>query len=113
MDAKKLFNKKYGISVEHSWSAYNGSDMVRFAKEYAESQLTDNDIESQSTDNNMKASNNDNNTEKYVIAENRIQEMANEYLKGIKGIAFGGDENVKQDFINGIDAGIKEINNNQ
>ena len=113
MNAKKLFNTKYGISVEHSWSAYNGNDMIRFAKEYAESQSTDNNMKASNNDNDMKASNNDNNTEKYVITENRIQEMANEYLKGIKGIAFGGDENVKQDFINGIDAGIKEINNNQ
>ena len=34
MDAKELFKNNYNISVEHSWCAYNGKDMVKFAKSY-------------------------------------------------------------------------------
>jgi len=28
---EELFKEVYGISVEHSWTAYNGHDMVKFA----------------------------------------------------------------------------------
>jgi hypothetical protein len=34
MDAKELFKNDYGISVEHSWCAYNGHDMIKFAESY-------------------------------------------------------------------------------
>ena len=36
MKAEKLFEETYGTSVPHSWCAYNGKDMVKFAEEYAQ-----------------------------------------------------------------------------
>lgn len=39
MDAKEFFKKQYGISVPHSWCAYNGTNMVEFAEKYHQHRL--------------------------------------------------------------------------
>lgn len=41
MDAKEFFKKQYGISVPHSWCAYNGTNMVEFAEKYHQHRLAE------------------------------------------------------------------------
>jgi len=41
MDTKEFFKKQYGISVPHSWCAYNGTNMVEFAEKYHQHRLAE------------------------------------------------------------------------